>query len=134
MSKRIITFWQEEFEKSDDVTKVLKDMGMTYFRRMVKHPDELKVQFQAISEINNEAIADRLRKDHEYYVDFFEKVLKKGIRKGAIRKDFDVRTVAWIYNGMGILMNLAMLLNFKDEFNEKMVSRITDYWIEMMKA
>jgi AcrR family transcriptional regulator len=133
MSQRIITFWQEELEKYEDVSDVLRAMGRTYYERMIRHPEELKVQFQAISEIDNPAIAERLRKDHEYYVAFFSKVLKKGVRKGTIREDLDVRTVAWIFNGMGILMNMSRILKFDKEFDQQRIKKITEYMIEWVK-
>ncbi len=133
MSKQILAFWQEEFEKSDDVIEVLRGMGNTYYRRMIQHPDELRVQFQAISEIDTPSIAQRLRKDHENYVSFFTKVLEKGVRNGSIRKDLDVKTVAWIFNGLGILMNAARLLKFEKEFDEKMSKRIADYMVGWVK-
>ena len=111
----------------------LRGMGNTYYKRMSQHSEELRVQFQAISEIETPTIARRLRKDHENYVAYFTKVLEKGIRKGTIRKDLDVKTVAWVFNGMGILMNVARLLKFDKEFDEKMAKRIADYMVGWVK-
>jgi AcrR family transcriptional regulator len=133
MSQRIVTFWQEELEKKPKALEVLRAMGRTYYERMIRHPEELKVQFQAISEIDTTAIARRLRRDHETYVAFFSKVLKQGIREGAIRADLDVKTVAWIFNGLGILMNLSRLLKFDVEFNRPMSHRIIEYMIDWVK-
>lgn len=133
ISERIITFWREEFEKQEDALEILKAMGRTYFNRMIEHPDELKVQFQAISESDNPTIARRLRQDHENYVAFFSKVLRKGIRQGTVRPDLDVKTVAWMFNGLGILMNTSRLLGFEGQFDKRMVHRITDYMIGLVK-
>lgn len=133
ISQRIITFWEEEFDKEQDALKALGNMGITYFSRMIKHPNELKVQFQAISEINDQEIANRLHQDHEYYLQFIMKVIKKGIQQGSIRKDLDIDALSWIFNGVGITLNTAVLLSFRNEFNEQRVSWIVAHIIESIR-
>jgi AcrR family transcriptional regulator len=127
MSKRILTLWEEEFAREEDAIKALKAVGASYYERMMRHPDELKVQFQAISEIDHEAIAARLHRDHESYVAFFTKVIEKGISQGSIRSDVDVKALAWVFHGLGVLMNMAKILNFEKEVDERMISRIGDF-------
>ena len=134
ISMRVITVWNEEFRSKKEALQVIEAMGVTYFKRMIKHPDELKLQFQAISEIDNTRIAKRLKKDHEYYLSFFKKVLVRGIKEGTIRKDLDISTVAWILNGIGILINMASLLKFDQEFDEATIKSITKQMIQWVKA
>jgi len=134
MSTRILTFWKEEMDKEPDAYQALRNMGLTYFRRMNKHPDELKVQFQAIAEVGNPEIADRLHQDHQNYMDLIGKVIKKGIREGSFRKDADPDILSWLFNGLGILMNMMNLLSFRENFNEKTVTEIIDHLLESIKA
>ena len=68
MSTRILKFWKEEIEKEPDAYQALRNMGITYFRRMSRRPEELKVQFKAIAEVGNPEIADRLHQDHQNYM------------------------------------------------------------------
>ena len=51
MSQRIVAAWQEEVDREEDAPTALRNMGTTYYERMRNHPEELRVQFQAISEI-----------------------------------------------------------------------------------
>jgi len=134
MSTRILTFWKEEIHKEPDAYQALRNMGITYFRRMSKHHDELKVQFQAIAEVANPEIADRLHQDHQNYMDLIGKVIKKGINKGSFRKDADPDILSWLFNGVGILMNMMNLLSFREKFNEKTVTKIIDHLLESIKA
>jgi len=134
MSTRILTFWKEEIHKEPDAYQALRNMGLTYFRRMSMHPDELKVQFQAIAEVGNPEIADRLHQDHQNYMDLIGKVIKKGIRDGSFRKDADPDILSWLFNGVGILMNMMNLLSFREKFNEKTVTKIIDHLLESIKA
>jgi len=134
MSERIITFWQEEVDKEQDALDALKNMGLAYFDRMTRHPHEVQVQFQAISEVNDKAIADRLRQDHELYRHFIGKVLTKGIQQGRIRKGVDVNALAWIYDAIGILLNMVKLLSLEKKLNKKILKRIIDHMADSISA
>jgi AcrR family transcriptional regulator len=133
MSERIILMWQKEASREPDALKVLHNMGTLYFNRMTRHPQELKVHFQAVSEIDDPDIAAQLRLDHTRYVRFISGVIEKGIRQGVVRRNADVQMAAWIYNGMGITMNMAKLLSFDQVFNEDRVGRIVDFIIASIK-
>ncbi|MDD2672225.1 MAG: TetR/AcrR family transcriptional regulator [Syntrophales bacterium] len=134
MSKRIILMWRNEASREPDALKLLHKMGTLYFKRMAQHPQELKVHFQAVSEIDDPDIVAQLRLDHTRYVRFISGVIEKGIRQGTIRKDADVQMAAWIYNGMGITMNMAKLLSFDQVFDQERVGRIVDFIIDSIKA
>jgi hypothetical protein len=112
----------------------LRNMGITYFRRMSRHPDELKVQFKAIAEVGNPEIADRLHQDHQNYMNLIRKVIKKGVRDGSFRKNVDTVSLGFLFDGVGILMNMMNLLSFGDTFNEKTATKIIDHLLESMKA
>ena len=134
ISQRILILWQEEVDKEEDATRALRNMGMRYFERIQKHPDELRVQFQAISEVSDPAIAKRLRHDHEQYVRFIEKVLEKGIRQGTVRKDLQVKTLAFLFDGAGILMNMMRLLALDRKFNKARAGALMDHLLDSIKA
>ena len=118
MSERIVSTWQDEQDREENAVRALRNMGMEYHRRMIRHPDELRVQFQAISEVSDKAIADQLREDHRNYMRSIARVLRRGMRQGTIRRDLDVTALAFLFNGVGILMNMMRLLAFEREFNE----------------
>ena len=130
MSGRIIVFWRTEAEREPDAYNALRNMGLTYYRRMSKHPDELKVQFQAISEVGDPEIAARLHEDHKNYMGFIRKIIQRGIRQGVFRADADPAVMGWLFNGVGITMNVMRILSFKREFNEKAATKIIDHLLE----
>ena len=126
MSERVIILWRREVDNEEDALKALQNMAITYYRRMMKHPEQLKVQFQAISEVDDRDIARQLRQDHRNYRRFIEEVVKKGLRQGTIRKDLDVPTMGFLLDGVGILMNMMKLLSFHKELDEKGLRKIMD--------
>jgi AcrR family transcriptional regulator len=134
MSERVLLAWQQEVDREEDALRALRSMGTTYYRRMMKHPEELRVQFQAISEIAEKEIAERLRRDHEGYVRFITEVIEKGIRQGSVRKDLDVEMLGFLFDGGGILMNMMKLLSLERRFTETMVRGLMDHLIDSIKA
>ncbi len=133
MSDRIITFWQEEFDKNDDAWAVLKRMGIAYYNRMILHPDELKVHFQAFSEIYDDDVAMCLREGHLKYIDFIKRVIEKGIEQSGIETTFTPDVLALIYNGYGIALNMMKLLSINDNITEKDIEIIIDTFINLIK-
>jgi AcrR family transcriptional regulator len=134
MSERILTFWQGEVDAEENAAKALRNMGTAYYERVNKHPEELRVQFQAISEIGDKEIGEQLRRDHGDYMRFISKVIRKGIRQGSIREDLDVNMLAFLFDGGGILMNMMKLLSFEREFDEKTAARLMDHLVDSIKA
>ena len=134
MSDRIITFWKEEVEKEPDALIALKKMGLAYYERMKKHPNELKVQFQAISEIDDPDIAGQLRQDHLKYIRFLNSVLQKGVKQGIIKKNLNTEEVAFLINGAGIVLNMMKLLSFDITSFKMNPESLLDHFIEMIRA
>ena len=134
MSQRIVSFWQEEQDREEDALRALRNMAVGYYARMTKHPDELRVQFQAISEVSDRAIANQLRQDHENYMRSIRAVLARGIRQGTIRRDLDVTTLAFLFNGAGILMNMMQLLGFDREFSEVRIGVLVDHLLDSIRT
>lgn len=134
MSGRIIKFWEEEVEKQRDPLTALRNMGLAYYKRMKRHPDELKVQFQAISEVDDKDIAKQLRRDHMGYIGYIDSVLKKGVQQGAIKRDVDTGLIAFIFNGGGIVLNMMKLLSLNKTLIEDNLETLLDRYIDSIRA
>jgi AcrR family transcriptional regulator len=134
MSDRIVSMWQVEQDREENALTALHNMGTTYYSRMIEHPDELRVQFQAISEVNDEEIAKRLREDHAGYMRSIRKIIRRGIRQGTIREDLDVTSVVFLFDGVGILMNMMKLLALEDQFTAARAAALMDHLIDAIRA
>lgn len=134
MSERMIARLREEGNKEEDALEGIRNMAKTFYKLIVSHSDEVKVQFQAISEIDDEEIADRLHQDHEDYMRFIRTVIERGVRQGTVRKDLDVDTMILLLDGVGIFIELMKLLSFKKYFTETTVVKMTDRLVELMRS
>lgn len=134
MSTRVLIFWEEIAARETDALEALRKMSLVYYERMVQHPQELKVQFQAVSEVDDGDILRRLRKDHRGYLSFIRKMLRRGVKEGVIRPDAPVAAMAFLFNGGGIMMNMMRLLGFEKELNRTVAERLADYFVESIRA
>ncbi len=134
ISRKMIRLWDEDLEKEEDALTALRKIVRSYYSRMLQHPEELTVHFQAVSEIADADIADRLRLSYERIAVYHSKIMQKGIRQGTIRKDADVDTVAWALNGLGMFMNMTRLLSFKGTFREEFFDNILETLIDSVRS
>ncbi len=134
MSQRIENFTSKVFEEEPDALEILRKALLSYYDQMQTHPDQLKLHFQAISEVNDQEIGDLIKKDHQYYFHFISTVIKKGVSQGSIRNDIEAEPIAWLIDGIGILMNIAQTVSLKKEIDEVTVNKIIDHVIESIKV
>jgi AcrR family transcriptional regulator len=134
MSERIISRLEEEGNKERDALQAIRNMGKVFYDLIARHSDEVKVQFQAISEVDDEDIADRLRKDHEHYMRFIGSVIRRGIDQGTVRKDLDVESMVLLLDSVGVFIELTRLLGLEGQLTQTTVTRMTDRLTELMRA
>ncbi len=92
----------------------------------------IKVQFQAISEIDDEDIANQLRQDHIRHIGYLEFILKKGVREGSISSIIDARGYAFLFNGAAITLNMLQLLALNIEFIDNHIDQFLDQYRELV--
>ena len=134
MSGRMISRLREEGNKEENALEAIRNMAKTFYNLIVNHPDEVKVQFQAISEVDDKEIADRLHQDHEDYMRFIRSVIGRGMQQGTVRKDLDVDTLVLLLDGVGVFIELMKLLSFEKHFTETTVVKMTDRLVELMRS
>lgn len=132
IQSRVLAFWQSEAGREPDPVKALREMGTAYVDRLNEHPDELKVQFQAISEVDDPEIATRLKDHHRTYVSFIEDIVRRGIRSGHVNAGIDPRSFAFIFDGMGVMSNIMHLVS-EDSYDAARVADMTDLLLASLK-
>ena len=63
LANQVFTPPETEVDRAPDAVEAMRNMAMVYYRRMVRHPAALKVQFQAIAEVEDPDIARQLHQD-----------------------------------------------------------------------
>lgn len=111
IGRRIIEIWEAATVDVDDPLDALRVAGEVYVTNLRTHPDEERLQFQALAETADAQIAAVLRETHLGYVNFFEQRIREGQRRGSIRTDVDATSAAWLLDGSGFTFTMQDLLD-----------------------
>lgn len=108
---------EDSFDNVKNLRLAFKKFLLMYFASMEKYRKELKVFYQAISEIDDPDIQRVIRGTYENIVDIMVPVLQKGIDKGLLSGRLEPEMIAWDIIGFTIQQNalfLAGLYNVKN--------------------
>lgn len=119
--------WEDLAERTPDTLSLLRQIGLSHYDIVQAHPDNLKVQFQALSETEDEEIRSTLKRNFAAYADFIVKVLEDGKACGQVRADLDVRSAAWHMISVGFTLNLTSLLGFGSEVSREALEVMGDH-------
>ena len=109
--------WEDLAERAPDTLSLLRQIGLSHYDVVQAHPDSLKIQFQALSETEDEEIRETLKRNFASYADFIARVLQEGKDRGQVHAQVDVRAAAWQLISIGFTLNLTSLLGFTSEMS-----------------
>lgn len=118
--------WEELAERTPDALALLRQIGLSHYDAVQAYPDNLKVQFQALSETDDQEIRETLHRNFSAYVDFIAKVLASGKERGQIHPQVDVRAAAWQMISVGFTLNLTSLLGITSELPRETLESMGD--------
>lgn len=121
--------WQDLASDAPDPLALLRRIGTSQYEIVLKRPDTLKIQFQALSEVEDDDIRATLRRHFAAYADFLTEALDAGKRERLLAGDLDVTSAAWQLISVGFTLNLASLLGFEQEFSRERMQLMGDRMI-----
>lgn len=107
--------WQEAADQEPDDFELLRRIGAKQFEATLKSPELLKVQFQALSEVDDPEIRHLLKDNFASYVSFLSGVVERGQRTGRIGPSVSPEVLAWNLLAIGFTLNLTSLLGLSEE-------------------
>ncbi len=133
--ERILEIWsQVAASEGGDGLSVLRRMGRVYLENLRTHPDEVKIQFQALAESDDPDIARQLRENHKEYVRFLARFVERGKREGVVRADADPYAGAWLLNGIGFTLTLVRLLGLDQEVGKRRAGEMMEGYLDFLAA
>ena len=131
---KLLEIWQAIAYDVEDPLETLWSIGVHYYDHLQTHSGNMKLQFQAVSEVDDPEIRAALHENFAAFVDFVAETLDEGKRRGIVRRDVDSRLVAWQFLGIGLTLDLMHLLGFSDELDRGKVERWGRLYQEMLQA
>jgi TetR/AcrR family transcriptional regulator len=131
VNSQILNTWEDKINGEGSAEFRLRGIGISYFQSIKEHADELKVQFQAVSEIDDPEISKRLREHHQSYIALIENLINDGIQKGEFTSSTKGKSIAYIFDALGVFSNLMHLLG-NTEFNFSEADLIMDHLLILL--
>ena len=131
---KLLDIWQGIASDVDDPLETLWSIGVNYYDHLQSHSGNMKLQFQAVSEVDDPEIRQALRENFAAFVRFVAETLDEGKQRGIIRRDIDSRLVAWQFLGIGLTLDLVHLLGFSAELDRSKVEQWGQLYLEMLQA
>ena len=127
MGKRTVERLLEASSHEPNSFIMLESAIWGYISSMDTYRRELKIFYQAISEIDNEAVKEVLQEIYKNYANCFTKILKKGVEDGFIDSRVNTDNEGWIITGHLIQLSTYFVLGLYDQ--ERTTRFISQYII-----
>ena len=123
-------FCIENITSKEDFRLAIEKSLFSYFSSMEKYRKEIKIYFQAISEVDEPDIEKVLKDSYQNYASLYESILQKGTEDNIIQLDMSPKTIAWDIIGFMIQQSTLFLMGFHVEEDTKrlLYQRVT-MWI-----
>jgi AcrR family transcriptional regulator len=131
---RLLEIWQNIASDVEDPLETLWAVGVDYYDHLQSHSENMKIQFQALSEADDAEIRAALRENFEAFVRFISETLDDGKRRGIVRRDVDSRLLAWQFLGLGMTLDLMQLVGCADEFDRAKAEQWGKLYQELVRA
>jgi AcrR family transcriptional regulator len=131
---RLLEIWQNIASDVEDPLETLWAVGVDYYDHLQSHSENMKIQFQALSEADDAEIREALRVNFEAFVRFVSDTLDDGKRRGIVRRDVDSRLLAWQFLGLGMTLDLMQLVGCADEFDRGKAEQWGKLYQELVRA
>ncbi len=134
MAANLAAFWEKERDKETNALDLLRSMVIQYHRLIKNHPEELKLQFVALSEVSDADILQQLQEGYQIIHDFIRGIINKGIAQGVIRPDINVDALTYLNIGGGALTHIMALLAREEDYTEDIALAAVNHLIESIQA
>lgn len=118
--------WSEILATSDCPITALRRIGLSQYEIVTTHPDSPKIQFQALSEVEDPEIRATLHRNFESYIAFLSRIVEQGKQAGNFTPDLNVGAAAWQLLSIGFTLNLTSLLGFEQAFTRETLEVMGD--------
>ncbi len=132
VGRRLLEIWKEILEDSKIPSEALGRISFDYYERAITRTGDLKVLFQALSEVDDKEIREALRDQFSGYVDLLTGIYKEAQQQNLIRGDIDPRAAAWGFLSFGFTLNLVGLLGMEGQLNRERLATLQKFFLKSL--
>ncbi len=134
VGERMLDLWKSFMDECENPIEALTKISADYYDRAMKRRGELKVLFQALSEVDDPDIRAALKRQFASYVDLLEKIIRRAQDQGIIRASVDAVAAAWSFLSVGFTLNLVSLLRLEEQLSRDRLGLIQELFVRSLLA
>ncbi len=108
-SSSITEEWRRIVARIPDARQALKELGHWYTRMIASNPDTLRLRMRAKAEAEDDEVRGLLRRGYAEIHRIAADVIRLGQEQGAFSTAVDADGAAWLYLGIGQMLDLGAL-------------------------
>ncbi|NWQ41873.1 TetR/AcrR family transcriptional regulator [Bacillus sp. EB106-08-02-XG196] len=123
-------FYMEKIVCKEDFRLAVEKSLFSYFASMEKYRKEIKIYFQALSEVDEPDVEKVLKDSYQNYASLYESMLQKGAEANIIQLEMSAKAIAWDIIGFTIHQSTLFLMGFYvEEDAKKLLHQRITMWI-----
>jgi|SRR5579883_879887 AcrR family transcriptional regulator len=102
--------WRRILDIGGSAKAALEAIAEWYYQRVTHDADSLRLRHRAAAEAEDDEVRTVLRDGYDALVAAVADVIRRGQETGEVRRDVDPTAAAWLYAGVGRVLDLSALL------------------------
>jgi AcrR family transcriptional regulator len=111
----IVTEWHRIVERTPDTREALDAIGGWYYQNVIANPDLLRLRLRATAEAEDDEVREQLRRGYGEIEQILTDLIRRGQERGEISPAIDAHGAAWLFIGMGQVLDLAVMTGLDPE-------------------
>ncbi len=132
VGERMLALWQSFMNECENPIEALTKISADYYERALRRRGELKVLFQALSEVDDPDIRAALKRQFASYVALLEEIIQRAQEQGVIQASVDALAAAWSFLSVGFTLNLVSLLKLEEQLNRDRLGLIQELFVRSL--
>jgi AcrR family transcriptional regulator len=101
--------WQAIIDRTENAGEALGAIGDWYEHSIVANPDPIRLRLRAAAEAEDDEVRALLQHGYGLVVAMVTGVIRRGQEQGSIRSEVDAEAAAWLFMGIGQVLDLSVL-------------------------
>jgi AcrR family transcriptional regulator len=101
--------WQAIIDRTPDAVAALAAIGDWYQQSITTNPDPIRLRLRAAAEAEDDEVRTMLRRGYSQVVEMVIALIRRGQQQGVMRPDIDADAAAWMFMGIGQVLDLAVV-------------------------
>lgn len=111
----IVAAWRQIVAHTPESRAALDSIGEWYYQNIVANPDLLRLRHRATAEAEDDEVRETLRAGYREIEQILTDLIRRGQAQGELPREIDPRATAWLFIGVGQVLDLAVMAGLNPE-------------------